>query len=96
MRSGSQREIGYLARALPSSWDLDVLEAGLPLTGTTDQVITVPSAWENALMTMPTDAFRRFQAELAALDASRPSKKTMELAKEEFLALRKRYGADSR
>ncbi|EIM04288.1 2-hydroxyacyl-CoA dehydratase [Rhodanobacter denitrificans] len=43
-------------------------------------------------MTMPTDAFRRFQAELAALDASRPSKTPMELAKEEFLALRKRYG----
>ncbi|MBP1475424.1 hypothetical protein J7I44_14010 [Frateuria sp. MAH-13] len=44
-------------------------------------------------MTIPTDAFRRFQAELAALDAtSRPSKSPMELAKGEFLALRKRYG----
>ena len=44
-------------------------------------------------MTIPTDAFRRFQAELAALDTkSRPSKSPMELAKEEFLALRKRYG----
>jgi len=43
-------------------------------------------------MTIPTDAFRRFQAELAALDTkSSPSKLPMELAKEEFLALRKRY-----
>ncbi|SEI67507.1 hypothetical protein [Frateuria terrea] len=44
-------------------------------------------------MTPPTDAFRRFQAELAALDAkSRPPKTPMEQAKEEFLALKKRYG----
>jgi hypothetical protein len=44
-------------------------------------------------MTVPTDAFRRFQAELAALDAvSRAPKTPMEQAKEEFLALKRRYG----
>ena len=44
-------------------------------------------------MTIPTDAFRRFQAELAALETkSRPPKTPMEQAKEEFLVLRKRYG----
>ncbi|MGN2242457.1 2-hydroxyacyl-CoA dehydratase [Frateuria sp. GZRR33] len=44
-------------------------------------------------MTVPTDAFRRFQAELAALESNSRSPKThMEQAKEEFLALRKRYG----
>ena len=43
-------------------------------------------------MTVPTDAFRRFQAELAALEANRPPKTPMEQAREEFLALRKRYG----
>jgi len=57
------------------------------------KVIALPATWENAPMTIPTDAFRRFQAELADLDTkSRPSNSPMELAKEEFLALRKRYG----
>lgn len=43
-------------------------------------------------MTIPNDAFRRFQAELAALDAKTPPKSRMELAKEDFLAVKRRYG----
>jgi len=44
-------------------------------------------------MTLPHDAFSRFQAELAALDAkASPPKTPMEQAKDEFLVLRKRYG----
>ncbi|HEY8683599.1 MAG TPA: 2-hydroxyacyl-CoA dehydratase [Rhodanobacter sp.] len=49
-------------------------------------------------MTIPKDAFRRFQEELAALDgkAGQPSSKTaastkLDRAKAEFLALRKSY-----
>jgi predicted transport protein len=50
-------------------------------------------------MTLPKDAFRRFQEELAALDKQieqRPSKKqtalsAMEKARAEFLALKERY-----
>jgi len=70
-----------------------VLDTDGPVTRVIDQVIALPAAWENAPMTIPTDAFRRFQAELAALDTkSCASKSPMEQAKEEFLALRKRYG----
>jgi hypothetical protein len=43
-------------------------------------------------MTVPTDAFRKFQAELTALDAKTPPKSQMELAKEDFLAVKRRYG----
>ncbi|HEY1588239.1 MAG TPA: 2-hydroxyacyl-CoA dehydratase [Rhodanobacter sp.] len=50
-------------------------------------------------MTVPKDAFRRFQEELAALDSNNepPSSKTPSLtrldhARADFLALRKRYG----
>lgn len=42
-------------------------------------------------MSASTYDYRRFQAELAAMDST-PSKSRMELAKEEFLALKKRYG----
>lgn len=52
-----------------------------------------------AFMTIPKDAFRRFQEELAALDqqqetdAGKPTGTTrMVRAREEFLELRKRYG----
>lgn len=39
------------------------------------------------------DPFRQFQEELAALDAKNaPAKTPMEQAREEFQALRKRYG----
>jgi len=70
-----------------------VVAADLPLTQTIDRMVAISAACENGRMPMPTDAFRRFQAELAALDAkSRPTKTPMEVAKEEFLALRKRHG----
>ena len=52
-----------------------------------------------AFMTIPKDAYRRFQEELAALDqkqeadAGKPTGTTrMARAREEFLELRKRYG----
>ena len=51
------------------------------------------------MTTVPKDAFRRFQEELAALDSKSetPSSKTSSLtrldhARSDFLALRKRYG----
>jgi hypothetical protein len=50
-------------------------------------------------MTLPKDAFRRFQEELAALDNQieqrkpdkRPALSSMERARQEFLALKERY-----
>jgi len=64
------------------------------------EIIGTPCSTPHVAMTLPKDAFRRFQEELAALDKQLeqrpPSKKqaalsAMERARAEFLALKERY-----
>jgi len=96
----STRDIGRISRILRRRPLLPVAGEGPRKSGIYD-IIGIPRGTPHVVaMTLPKDAFRRFQEELAALDKQieqrKPTKKqaalsAMERAREDFLALKEHY-----